>query len=87
MVPLMERRKRTVRRSNLLANLMWGACRIMPTTTNKQRLLTQLFAAYKNRGVEIVSPPRDRPWGLRQFEIRDCDGYLLTFAAEIGIAG
>jgi uncharacterized glyoxalase superfamily protein PhnB len=45
--------------------------------------LDDLFAAYRVRGVEIVAEPRDRPWGLRQFEIRDCNGYQLTFAAEL----
>src|SRR5262245_60059319 len=45
--------------------------------------LDELFEAYKARGVEIVSVPKDRPWGLRQFEIRDCNGFLLTFAAEV----
>jgi uncharacterized glyoxalase superfamily protein PhnB len=45
--------------------------------------LDDLFDVYRGRGVEIVGEPRDRPWGLRQFEIRDCNGYLLTFAAEL----
>jgi uncharacterized glyoxalase superfamily protein PhnB len=45
--------------------------------------LGDLFAVYRERGVEIVSEPRDRPWGLRQFEIQDCNGYRLTFAAEL----
>jgi catechol 2,3-dioxygenase-like lactoylglutathione lyase family enzyme len=45
--------------------------------------LDDLFAEYRTRGVKIVSEPIDRPWGLRQFEIRDCNGYLLTFAAEL----
>lgn len=51
------------------------------------RALDDLFAAYRSRGVEIVSAPRDRPWGLRQFEIQDCNGYVLTFAAEIAADG
>jgi len=46
--------------------------------------LDELFADYHARGVDIVSEPKHRPWGLRQFEIRDCNGYLLTFAAEVG---
>ena len=45
--------------------------------------LDELFATYRDRGVEIIGEPRDRPWGLRQFEIRDCNGYVLTFAAEL----
>jgi len=45
--------------------------------------LDELCADYRARGVDIVSEPKDRAWGLRQFEIRDCNGYLLTFAAEV----
>jgi catechol 2,3-dioxygenase-like lactoylglutathione lyase family enzyme len=45
--------------------------------------LDDLFDVYRRRGVKIVGEPRDRPWGLRQFEIRDCNGFLLTFAAEL----
>jgi catechol 2,3-dioxygenase-like lactoylglutathione lyase family enzyme len=51
------------------------------------RALDDLFGTYQSRGVEIVSPPKDRPWGLRQFEVRDCNGYLLTFAAELSNVG
>ena len=51
------------------------------------RAVDDLFAAYRDRGVEIVGAPSDRPWGLRQFEIRDCNGYQLTFSAEIASAG
>jgi catechol 2,3-dioxygenase-like lactoylglutathione lyase family enzyme len=45
--------------------------------------LDDLFAVYRGRGVAIVSEPIDRSWGLRQFEIQDCNGYRLTFAAEL----
>jgi uncharacterized glyoxalase superfamily protein PhnB len=47
------------------------------------KAIDDLYTTYRDRGVEMVSPPRDRPWGLRQFEVRDCNGYLLTFAGEI----
>jgi len=45
--------------------------------------LDALFERYRNRGVTIVEPPEDKPWGLRMFDVRDCNGYLLAFAAEI----
>jgi len=45
--------------------------------------LDELFATYVSRGVKIVSAPQDRPWGLREFVIRDCNGYTLAFCAEI----
>jgi uncharacterized glyoxalase superfamily protein PhnB len=51
------------------------------------RALDELFTSYKSRGVTIVCAPRDRPWGLRQFDILDCNGCLLSFVAEKGIAG
>jgi len=51
------------------------------------RGLDDLCGAYQRRGVEVVSLPRDRPWGLRDFQIRDCNGYLLTFVTEVGSAG
>ena len=30
-------------------------------------------------GVEVVEPPEDRPYGLRDYTVRDLDGYLLGF--------
>jgi catechol 2,3-dioxygenase-like lactoylglutathione lyase family enzyme len=51
------------------------------------RALDDLFADYQGRDVEVVSAPRNRPWGLRQFEVRDCNGYVLTFVAELASAG
>ena len=48
--------------------------------------LNELFALYRERGVEVVEEPMDRPWGLRQFTIRDCNGYIATFCAEIAAA-
>jgi catechol 2,3-dioxygenase-like lactoylglutathione lyase family enzyme len=47
------------------------------------RALDDLCGAYQSRGVEIVSLPRDRPWGLREFQLRDCNGYVLTFVTEL----
>lgn len=48
--------------------------------------LDDLFALYHQRGVEVVEEPSDRPWGLRQFTIRDCNGYIATFCSEIAAA-
>lgn len=46
--------------------------------------LDALFERYRERGVMVFREPTDQPWGLRQFIIRDCNGYLLSFSAEIG---
>lgn len=48
--------------------------------------LDRLFQVYRDRGVEIVREPEDRPWGLRQFIIEDCNGYLISFSAEVSAA-
>ena len=48
--------------------------------------LDRLFEVYRDRGVKIVCEPKDQPWGLRQFIIEDCDGYLISFSAEIDTA-
>jgi uncharacterized glyoxalase superfamily protein PhnB len=45
--------------------------------------LDRLFEVYRDRGVKIVRQPEDRPWGLRQFIIEDCNGYLISFSAEV----
>lgn len=41
-----------------------------------------LCAAYAARGARAVEPPTTRPWGLREFALRDPDGHLLIFGAE-----
>lgn len=45
--------------------------------------LDELFERLRGRGVTVHSEPKDRPWGLRQFIVEDCNGYLLCFVAEI----
>jgi len=44
--------------------------------------LDRLFRTYRERGVKVIREPEDRPWGLRQFTIEDCNGYRLAFCAE-----
>lgn len=48
--------------------------------------LDRLFQTYRNRGVKVVREPEDKPWGLRQFIIEDCNGYLLSYSAELSAA-
>lgn len=38
--------------------------------------LCQVIAS---RGAAIVEPPADKPWGYRQFTLRDVNGHLLHF--------
>ncbi len=44
--------------------------------------LDELSDVYRNRGVEIVTEPEDRPWGMREFSIRDLNGHVLVFGAQ-----
>ena len=41
------------------------------------------LAKKKGEPVSIIREPEDRVWGLRQFVIEDCDGYLISFSAEL----
>lgn len=42
------------------------------------RDLDTSFAAVDAAGVDVVEPPVDQPWGLREARIRDPDGLLLV---------
>ena len=38
-----------------------------------------LHRFHESSGVEIIEPPADRPYGLRDYTVRDASGYRLTF--------
>jgi len=38
-----------------------------------------LHALYRERGVTIVEPLASKPWGMREFAVRDPDGHVLRF--------
>jgi catechol 2,3-dioxygenase-like lactoylglutathione lyase family enzyme len=42
-----------------------------------------LHAEYSARGVEFTRAPGDMPWGMREFVVKDCDGRLLAFGANL----
>jgi predicted enzyme related to lactoylglutathione lyase len=37
------------------------------------------YAAFKSSGANIDGPPETKPWGLRQFTVRDLDGNVFYF--------
>ncbi|MBV9718334.1 MAG: VOC family protein [Candidatus Eremiobacteraeota bacterium] len=37
------------------------------------------YEELRSRGANIVEPPEDKPWGLRQFTVSDLDGNLFHF--------
>jgi uncharacterized glyoxalase superfamily protein PhnB len=42
-----------------------------------------LYAEYAARGVEFVRGVGNMPWHLREFVVKDCDGRLLAFGANL----
>ena len=50
--------------------------------------IDDLFAECRAKGVTIrpdyEAGPITKPWGLREFEIEDCNGHILLFAQEPG---
>jgi catechol 2,3-dioxygenase-like lactoylglutathione lyase family enzyme len=46
-----------------------------------------LFEFQRANGVEIVEPPGDRAWGLRDYSVHDLHGYRLTFGHHLLNAG
>lgn len=39
----------------------------------------ELYAWYQENGVELLSEPTTKPWGMREFYVRDLNGYELCF--------
>jgi len=42
-----------------------------------------LYAEYAARGVEFTRGPANMPWHSREFVVKDCDGRLLAFGANL----
>jgi uncharacterized glyoxalase superfamily protein PhnB len=47
----------------------------------------ELYEFQRANGAEIVAPPEDRPYGLRDYRVRDQDGYELGFGHRLHDAG
>ena len=47
----------------------------------------ELHAFHRDRGVEIVEEIGDRAYGIRDYSVRDPDGYLLAFGHPIYTVG
>jgi uncharacterized glyoxalase superfamily protein PhnB len=43
----------------------------------------ELYEFQRSNGVEIVKPPEDRPYGLRDYTVRDLHGYYLNFGHRL----
>ena len=42
-----------------------------------------LYAEYAARGVEFYRGLANSPWHMREFVVKDCDGRLLAFGADL----
>ena len=42
-----------------------------------------LYAEYAAKGVEFTRRPANMPWRSREFVVKDCDGRLLAFGANL----
>lgn len=43
----------------------------------------ELFEFQRTSGANIVTQPNDQPWGLREYRVRDLDGYELRFGHHL----
>ena len=46
----------------------------------------ELYEFHRANGVEIIQPPGDREYGIRDYAIRDLDGYRLEFGHRLSCA-
>ena len=47
----------------------------------------ELHRELAGRGATDLSPPRDEPWGLREFSVRTPDGHGFTFGEPLSGGG
>jgi catechol 2,3-dioxygenase-like lactoylglutathione lyase family enzyme len=47
----------------------------------------EFYEFHRSNGVEITEPPDDRLYGIRDYAVRDLDGYHLTFGHHLLNAG
>jgi hypothetical protein len=43
-----------------------------------------LYAVAVERGLHVTMPPRDEPWGVREFHLRHPDGHMFRISAGLG---
>jgi uncharacterized glyoxalase superfamily protein PhnB len=46
-----------------------------------------LHAEFQSRGADIVCPPDDQPYLMREFQVRDLEGHLIGCGHDISGAG
>jgi hypothetical protein len=43
----------------------------------------ELYEFHRANGVDIVAVPQDQPYRLREYTVRDLDGYYLIFGHRL----
>ncbi len=44
----------------------------------------EMYAKAESNSVEISKPPQDYPWGMREFNAVDLNGYKIRFGQHLG---
>ena len=45
--------------------------------------IDSLYAAFCARGIDVIKPLRNEPWGMREFGLRTVDGHRIMFGQEL----
>src|SRR4051812_48262521 len=43
----------------------------------------ELYEFHRANGIEISEPPSDKPWGFRDYTVRDLEGHYLVFGQRL----
>jgi catechol 2,3-dioxygenase-like lactoylglutathione lyase family enzyme len=43
----------------------------------------EIYREYKEKKIEVLTSPENKPWGIREFSIKDINGYLIRISAGI----
>jgi len=77
----------SARTCNLLSSFCRGRAEFIPTRSGARLLFVEdadaLYAEYAAQGVEFTRGLGNMPWHKREFVVKDCDGRLLAFGANL----
>ncbi len=45
--------------------------------------LDAYYAEIRDKGVDIIAGPEDKPWGMREMVVRTPDGHRVMFGEEL----
>ena len=59
------------------------APRVVSLYFRVDKAIDALYRSARRKGANVLSPPTDMPYGLREFHLRDPDGYDVAVAQEL----